>query len=423
MTTLARILGLALVSLFVLLTSCSSDDSDPIVVTPPPSDTGINSSVELTTYFESLVAAENVPGFAVTVVHNDAIAYQNGVGLADIQGEQAYTNDVQNGIASVSKTFVAAATVKAMEQGHFTLDTPINDILPVEVTNLKQPETEITVRHLVTHTSGFLDNPEIYIPSDYFLFNNQDLNGEGAGILLNGLGLSIMDAPVPLADYLAEYFVEDGDFYGPQNYLDVAPGSTWAYSNVATSLMGFVIETATEMTFSDYVEQYIFAPLQMTNTTYDVTEVDFSNYTIPYLNNNTHLPFYGNHGYPEGGIHSNNVDMGAYLLDMVLGIKGQSALLFPTEYYELLFTEQLGNGIVPPAFADNHGIYWYTKNGNWMHGGNSLGISSYLEINGNGSYGFVITSNIDGTFVENENKWENVKAKIISGIKEYLSNN
>jgi hypothetical protein len=93
------------------------------------------------------------------------------------------------------------------------------------------------------------------------------------------------------------------------------------------------------------------------------------------------------------------------------------------EYYELLFTEQLENGIVPPAFADNHGIYWYTKNGNWMHGGNSLGISSHLEIRGNGASGFVITSNIDGTFVENENKWENTKAKIIEGINEFLSNN
>ena len=179
MTTLARILGLTVVSLFIFLTSCSSDDNEPINVTPPSSK-GITSSAELTTYFESLVASENIPGFAVTVVQNDAIAYQNGVGLADIQGQRGYTNEVQNGIASISKTFVAAATVKAIEQGYFTLDTPINDILPVAVSNLKQPGTEITIRHLVTHTSGFLDNPEIYIPSDYFLFNNQDLNGEGA---------------------------------------------------------------------------------------------------------------------------------------------------------------------------------------------------------------------------------------------------
>lgn len=161
----------------------------------------------------------------------------------------------------------------------------------------------------------------------------------------------------------------------------------------------------------------------MSNTTFEVTEVDFSSYTIPYLNNNTPLPFYGNHGYPEGGIHSTNIDMGAYVLDMVKGIKGESTTLFATQFYELLFTEQLEEGVVPSAFADNHGIYWYTKNGNWMHGGNSLGISSHLEIDGNGAYGFVITSNIDGTFVQNKNKWENVKAKIIKGIKAFISKN
>jgi len=419
MTTLSRIIGLAFISLLVLMTSCSSDDND-LVVIPEPSDA--MTPAELSTYFETVIQTENVPGFAVTIVKNDAIVFQNGFGFADIQNQKAYTNQTQNGIASLSKTFVGAATAKAIEQGHFTLDTPINEILPVEIINLQRPDANILVKHLVTHTSGIIDNLENYVIGNYSVLPNQDVTGAGADILLNGIGLEISN-PVPLGDYLAEYFLEDGAFYGDSNYLDSAPGSNWAYSNVATSLMGFLIESATEQSFDAYVEQNILMPLQMNTSTFNVTKVDFTQMAIPYIDINSPLPFYGNHGYPEGSIHTTNEDLGNYVLDMTRGIKGQSSTLFAPSYYELLFTEQLPGGIVPNAFAENHGLYWYTKNEKWMHGGNSLGVSSYMELANDGNYGFVITSNIDGTFAENEGKWEAVKQKIEEGIRAFLKNN
>ncbi|MBM1106552.1 beta-lactamase family protein [Aurantibacter crassamenti] len=419
MTTVSRIIGLILISLLIALTSCSSDDND-MVLLPEPSNTMTSS--ELTTYFESLIHAENIPGFAVTIVKNDAITFQNGFGFADIQNQKLYTNETHNGIASLSKTFVGAATAKAIEQGYFTLDTPINEVLPVNIVNLQRPEAIILVRHLVTHTSGILDNPENYTIGNYTVLPNQDVSGTGADILLNGIGLEISN-PIPLIDYLAEYFMEDGFFYGDSNYLDITPGTTWTYSNVATALMGFVIESTVNQSFDEYVKENIFAPLQMSSSTYDVVEVDFDRMAIPYIDNNRPLPFYGNHGYPEGSVHTTNQDLGKYLLDMTRGIKGQSSTLFAPTYYKLLFTEQLPDGIVPNAFAENHGLYWYTKNGKWMHGGNSLGISSQMEIAEDGSYGFVITSNIDGTFFENEGKWETVKEKIENGIQAFLASN
>ncbi|MFD0796284.1 serine hydrolase domain-containing protein [Maribacter chungangensis] len=419
MTTLARIIGLLLLSLFVTLTSCSSDDNE-VVVLSEPSDT--MTTAELTTYFQTLIETENVPGFAVTIIENDAIVFQSGFGFADIQNQKAYTNQTQNGIGSLSKTFVGAATAKAIEQGHFTLETPINDILPVEIVNLQKPEAVILVKHLTTHSSGIIDNPSNYIVGNYVVLPDQDLNGEAAGILLNGLGLEVSN-PISLPDYLGEYFLEDGVFYGADTYSNVAPGSSWSYSNVATSLMGFVIESATGQSFDAYVKENILLPLQMNSSTFNILEVDFSKIAIPYIDTARPLPFYGNHGYPEGSMHTTNEDLGNYLLDMTRGIKGQSSTLFAPSIYELLFTEQLPDGTVPNAFAENHGLYWYSKNGKWMHGGNSLGVSSHMEIADNGSYGFVITSNIDGTFTENEGKWETVKQKIEEGIQAFLKSN
>lgn len=419
MTTVARIIALLILSLLIALTSCSSDDNE-VVVLPKPSDT--MTAAELSTYFETLIESEGVPGFAVTIVKNDAITFQDGFGLADIQNQKAYSNQTQNGIASLSKTFVGAATAKAIAQGHFTLETPINDLLPVEIINLQNPEAVILVKHLTTHTSGIIDNPNNYIIGNYTVLPNQDFSSEAADILLNGLGLEVSN-PIPLADYLGEYFLEDGVFFGVETYLDVEPGSTWSYSNVGTSLMGFVIESVTGQSFDAYVKENILLPLQMNSSTFNILEVDFSNIAIPYIDTARPLPFYGNHGYPEGSMHTTNEDLGNYLLDMTRGIKGQSSTLFAPAYYELLFTEQLTDGTVPNAFAENHGLYWYSKNGKWMHGGNSLGVSSHMEIANDGSYGFVITSNIDGTFTENEVKWETVKQKIAEGIQAFLDNN
>ena len=418
MTTLIRfIIGFVLTLVLAMTTSCSKNDDNQ-----PPAPTNIETQEDLTSYLDNIIETKAIAGFAITIVQNDAITFQDGFGYADLENQIVYNNQTQNGIASISKTFIGAATVKAIEQGYFSLDTPINDILPVEIINLHQPDAIISIKHLLTHTSGFIDNPLTYTIGNYVVLPNQDLTGEGASILINGIGLEISN-PMPLDDYLTEYFLEDGYFYGENNYINSIPGNTWAYSNVASSLMGFVIESATEQSFDEYIKEHILQPLQMTSSTFNVLEVDFSQMAIPYKDKATPLPFYANHGYPEGSIHSTNEDIGKYLLDMTLGIKGESSTLFPSSYYELLFTKQLPQGIVPNEFANNHGVYWYTKNQKWMHGGNSLGISSYMEIADNGSYGYAITSNIDGTFFENETNWEDTKALISQGIEEFISNN
>ncbi|WP_109299978.1 serine hydrolase [Aquimarina sp. AU474] len=409
-------------ALFILLAAftmaCSNDD-DALSEIPSPSE--IQTQEDLTSYLQQVLDAKEVAGFAVTLVKNNSVTYSNAFGLKNIEQDEIFSNQTVINIASLSKTYVAAATAKAIEQGYFTLDTPINQLLPVDIVNLKNPEAIITVKHLVTHTSGIIDDANTYITTNYFVLPNQDMSTPGADILVNQLGLSITN-PVPLEEYLAEYFVEDGELYGEANFIDVVPGSTWSYSNVATSLMGFVIESATEIDFATYVQSNIIKPLQMNNTTFNVLEVDFAQTAVPYLDRNTPLPFYGNHGYPEGSIHTTNNDLSNYLLDMVKGIKGQSNTLFPNEYYQLLFTEQLEDNITPDFFADNHGIYWYKKNNNWSHGGNSLGVSSHIQIEADGSYGFSIIANVDATFSDNTPKWEEVLQLVTQGIQEYIQN-
>ena len=155
----------------LFISSCNNDDDQPNL----PTD--VATVAELNQALEDIYTNTEVPGFALTVVKNDQILYQEAFGHADIAANKAYTNQTTQPIGSISKTFIAAALVKAMEQGHFDLDTDINDILPFNIQNPKQPNATIRVRDLVTHTSGLVDKQDIYINGYHIL------PGEEKGIL------------------------------------------------------------------------------------------------------------------------------------------------------------------------------------------------------------------------------------------------
>lgn len=418
MTTLSRITTVLLFTLLLALTSCSSDDDNAI----EPEPTSLMTAADLNNYFEAIVKSNNVPGLAISVVKNNSIVYQEAFGYANLENKVPYTNQTVNSIASVSKTFVGAAVVKAIEQGYFTMETNINDILPVAIVNPKQPQDSIKIKHLVTHTSGLLDNPNRYVATNYYILPGQNTATDGGRLLMNELGIEQREA-YPLDEYLAEYFLEDGDLYDSSNFANTAVGSTWAYSNLATGLMGLVIEVATGRSFDDYVKENVLQPLQMNTSTYDISEVNLLKMATPYVNEQTPLPVYANDSYPEGSIYTTNEDMGKYLLNMAEGLKGTSTVLFSEAGYDLLFDAKLAAGKVPQDFAENQAMFWYLKDGKVMHGGNSFGISSHLEIEEDGNSGFLLLSNMDASFSGNYENFVSVKEKIAKGVALFLESN
>ncbi len=415
MTTLSRILVLTILSIILTLTSCSSNDDGATINEP----TSISSATDLNVYLGELVQSHTVPGLAISIVKGNNIVYQESFGYANIQNQIAYTNETINSIASLSKTFVGAAVAKAIEQGYFTLETDINDILPIQLINPKQPEGVIKIKHLVTHTSGLLDNPEVYLAHNYHIIPGEDIATAGAGLLMDEVGIEQRET-FTLEEFLANYFVEDGDLYSLDNFADTPPGSTWNYSNLATGLTGYIIETATGQSFDDYVKENILHHLQMNASTYDISEINTHEMATRYINEDIPLPVYANDSYPEGSMYTTNDDMGKYLLDMVKGIKGESTVLFSKDSYELLFAPQLAAGTVPQDFAENHGLFWYFQDGKALHGGNSFGISTHMEIDQNGNSGYVLLTNMDASFSGNIQDYIAVKEKVTTAITEFL---
>ena len=236
--------------LSISIFSCTEDDK----TAEPRID--VNTPAQLTSRLQNIQANSEFPGFALTVIKNDAILYQEAFGMADIEENKAYSNLSTQPIGSISKTFIAAALVKAIDQGYFTLETDINDILPVEIKNPKQPDAIIRVKHLVTHTSGLIDEETAYFEA-YHILPGQDLSTAGAQLLQDGFGLEVRES-IPLEDFLAEYYLEDGQYYSLDNFANTTPGATWQYSNIASSLAAYLVEAATGTPFKEYVAENIF---------------------------------------------------------------------------------------------------------------------------------------------------------------------
>ena len=99
-----------------------------------------------------------VPGLAAAVVKDGNIIWTGAYGWANIENKTPVTNETLFQVASVSKPVTAFAIMQLVEQGLLTLDADINEVLPFPVRNPRHPKVPITLKHLLTHTSGIRDN-------------------------------------------------------------------------------------------------------------------------------------------------------------------------------------------------------------------------------------------------------------------------
>lgn len=401
-----------MVFMLLLLSACNDNDDDQ------PQPTPIATAADLTAQLNDIYNNSKAPGFAFTIVKDDAIIYQEAFGKADYSSGKDFTNQTIQPIGSISKTFVAAAIVKAIEQGHFDLETDINDILPINLINPKRPNDIIKVKHLVTHTSGLLDEDDTYDQA-YWILPGEDLSTPGAKLLMEELGIQKRPG-LELGDFLAEYYLEGGGGYSPNNFAAVQPGTQWNYSNIATSLAAYLVEAATGEDFRDYVRTQILQPLQMYNSAYDLDNLNADLLATIYFDKNTPLPYYSNDSYPDGSLNTNNEDLSKFLLDMMKGAKGESEALFSKEGYAMLFNPLLPNGITPAALGDNQGVFWILNQGDISHGGSDPGISTEMQFSGDGRVGFLMLSTMDASTDEHEEEYVAFATQALTAVIEFI---
>jgi len=200
------------------------------------------SSIELSRLVKQSLRAQGAAGASISVVKCDDVVYLRSFGLADVEHKQRVTPRTPFAVASVAKTFIATALMQLYEQEKFGLDDDVNKYLPFSVRNPNYPDTPITFRMLLSHSSGIADN-----------FN-----------LILGRLLWNADPDPRLEGILRAYFDPSGQDYDPSlNFLDLEPGTASSYCNVCYALNAYLIEVLSGETFTDYCNRHVFAPLDI----------------------------------------------------------------------------------------------------------------------------------------------------------------
>jgi D-alanyl-D-alanine carboxypeptidase len=190
---------------------------------------------EIDNYVEIQMSNLQIPGLSLAVIRNGRIIKLKGYGFADLQSNSRATSKTVYEIGSMTKQFTALALMILVEEGKIELDGKISEYLPAA------PEswTQITVRHLLTHTSGIQNH--VAVP-DYMDIFKTSITGK--------------QSPTP------EVLL--GEFY--KLPIEFAPGQTWAYDNTGYYLLGIIIEKTSGKGYWQFLEEKIFKPLEMNST-------------------------------------------------------------------------------------------------------------------------------------------------------------
>lgn len=279
-------------------------------------------------------------GFAVAIADQHATLYQKGFGYADATTGSKYTSHTLQPIASVTKTLVGIALLKAADLGKLQLDDDIRQYLPFNVYNPAFPETPITIRHLATHTSSITDNT-YYFSKNYHLLPGQpppDIVQFGDEQIFNP-----PEAILPMGIYLERVLSEHGE-WNTESFNNAAPGTKYEYSNTATALAAFITEQATGIPFSEFTSTHILKPLGMDDSGWSLEIRSAAKLSRLYERPGSPLPFYQMITYPDGGFISSVNDMGRFLSELIKGYNGNGTLLTPVAYKEY-FRAQLPDSL------------------------------------------------------------------------------
>ncbi|SIR26213.1 serine hydrolase domain-containing protein [Pontibacter lucknowensis] len=337
---------------------------------------------ELTEKLTQISKTTSFNGFGVALVNDKEVLYQNGFGISNIRENTKYTESTVQNIASVSKTVIGIAILKAQELGHLNLDEPVSKYLPFNVFNPEHPEVPITIRHLVTHTSSIVDTEE-YLTRNVILKDTINLV-QNLNIDISPTRFNPPSTKISLEDFLKNLLDTGGAWYTKEAFSTKEPGSTFEYSNVGASLAALVLEKAVGTTYDAFTTQYILLPLKMNSSGWSFDAIDFSKYSPTYQDKQTPYPYYSLVGYPDGGLLTTSSDMGKYILELMKGYFGNGTLLSEQSYKEYFTPQLTAENFINRSTSEysdeyNMGITMgFGSTGNFGHTGGDPGMSSVI---------------------------------------------
>jgi CubicO group peptidase (beta-lactamase class C family) len=170
-----------------------------------------------------VLQSTGVPSASVAVVTHGRLAYAHAYGMANLEPRTPASADMRYAIGSISKQFTASAILLLAQDGKLSLDDPVSRLVPGLTRG-----NEVTVREVLSHTSGYQD----FWPQDYVM-------------------------PMMLKAATPQSIV---DRWGKQP-LDFDPGTRWQYSNTNYTIAGMIVEKASGVPFFQFVRTRILNPV------------------------------------------------------------------------------------------------------------------------------------------------------------------
>jgi CubicO group peptidase (beta-lactamase class C family) len=180
-------------------------------------------------YVQQQMRRLNIPGVSLAIVEGDQIVHLRGFGRARPGGE-APSPETPFFIGSLTKSITALAVMQLVEAGKVELDAPVQRYLPWFRVADPQASAQMSVRHLLNQTSGLPVLPGLANLGDF------DDRPDAAERQVRALSRLKLTRPV---------------------------GSKFEYSNTNYNVLGLIVETASGESYSDYIQQHIFDPLEM----------------------------------------------------------------------------------------------------------------------------------------------------------------
>ena len=310
------------------------------------------------------------PGASVVIVNDGEIVFCKGYGVSDVKAGTAVsgTGTVFE-IGSVAKVFTWTALMQLVEEGKVDLQADIREYIGYDRLDLAF-DKPITVLDLMNHTAGFEESI-----SEMLTFDKNKL--------------------IPLEDWISRK-------HQPKQVYE--PGSTIAYSNFSTSIAGYIIQLQSGLLYEDYLEEHVFAPLEMNMSTayadyshlpniaqskskgYDPAEDGFVLTPENYINDG-----------PAGSIISTAEDMGHFMIAHMNYDQTAPYSLFSSPD---TLREMHSDSLATPGnmSANAHGFWEREESGVRLleHGGNTMNFTALLSMVPEDNFGICVLTNVNG---------------------------
>ncbi len=308
----------------------------------------------------------DAPGISISIIKEGKQIFNDGYGIANLQTKTSLDSKTSFNIGSLTKQFTAFSILQLVESKKLSLDDHISKFFP---TLNKKVAEAITVKELLTHSSGIIDH--------YELTETKNLKHAHISDVLNA---------IQNAD--STYFI---------------PGSHFRYSNTAYCLLSLIIEKITGMTYAQYLRKSIFMPLGMKQTVVWNEKEDIKNEASGYEFDSATSSF-KNSGANENIFFSTEGDGGIYTTvdDYLKWFAAlQSGKIFPEEMIHPARSPQF------PIDNENHlsyGYGWFVDDSSVpvkvYHSGSNGGFRAYCFSIPEKNFLIVIFSNRDDVDLE-----------------------